>query len=202
MQEDVIMRKTAIFLALLIVSLAVPAMGADISGDWQLKRTGPQGEETWDLTFTATGNEFTVTGNHSGLGEVTGSGTVDGNNLKMLNYLATPMGRIHVQFEGVIDGNTMSGTSQSVGIDSGDTAGGGDAAGGAPGGGAPGGAAPEGAPGGGAPPEGGTPGGTGGAPGGDAQGGGAPGGGAQGGASQDGGSVDHTQPIAFTGVKK
>lgn len=177
------MRKITVFLTLLIVALSASAMAADIFGDWQIKRVGPQGEEIWDLTLTPAGSEFTVTGTHSALGEVTGSGTLDGGNIKMLNYLATPMGRIHVQFEGVVEGNKMSGTSQSVGIDSGE--GGGPAGGGQ--GGAPG-DAPQGAPGGGA-------------PGGGAPEGGAPGGGAPGGGSGDGG-VDHTQPIAFTGVKK
>jgi hypothetical protein len=185
------MRKSIVVLALLIFAFSVPAMATDISGDWQLKRVGPQGEEIWDLTFSVTGGEFTVTGNHSALGEVTGSGTMEGNNIKMLNYLATPMGRIHVQFEGVVEGNEMSGTSQSVGIDMAEGGGGG----GAPEGEAPGGA-PQGASGGGSP---------GGAPGDGAPEGGAPqgspGGGAPGGGSDSGG-VDHTKPITFTGVKK
>lgn len=173
------MRKMTVFLTLLIFALSASAMAADISGDWQLKRVGPKGEETWDLTFAANGSEFTVAGTQSELGEVTGSGTLDGNNIKMLTYLITEVGRIHVQFEGVVDGNEMSGSSQSVGLD---PAGGG---GGAPGG------APEGAPKG--SPSDGAPGGP--------PGGGAPEGGQPGGGSSKGG-VDHTQPIAFTGAKK
>jgi hypothetical protein len=178
-------RKITVCLALMIFALSVPAMAAEVSGDWQLKRVGPQGEEVWDLTFAATGSEFAVTGTHSALGEVTGSGKVDGSSIEMLNYLATPMGRIHVKFEGVLEGDKMSGTSKSVGIDMAEGGGGGAPGGapqGAPGAGAPGGAPGEGAPEGGAPQ-------------------GPPGGGAPAGGS-DGGGVDHTQPIAFTGVKK
>jgi len=196
------MRKGFILALLLMFAGSLSAFAADISGNWELKRTGPKGEEVWNLTFAQTGNDFTVTGTHSQLGEVTGSGKVEGNKLTMLDYLKTPVGRIHVQFDGQLDGDKISGTSQSVGIDNDGASGGASGAAPAAGGGAPStGTAPSGA----APAAGGQ---AAGGPGGAAPGGAAPTGAPEGAAPAGGsdagasGGVDHTKPIAFTGVRK
>jgi hypothetical protein len=56
---------------------------ADVSGNWALKHTGPQGEENWDLVITAKGKDLTITTKHQMFGDVTGTGTLDGDKITM-----------------------------------------------------------------------------------------------------------------------
>lgn len=133
--------------ALVMVLGLAPAYAADVAGNWTVSMTGPMGAESLDLAIEADGDNLAITGKHSVLGDVTGSGTVDGNAIKM-SVKATGDMPVGFEFTGTVDGDEMAGTREIKM----------DAAGGGAGG--PPGAAPQGGPEGGAPgdaPEGGAP---------------------------------------------
>jgi hypothetical protein len=129
------MRKVLFLATMFAFILTSSAWAADISGNWTLKMTGPQGEETVPLVIKAAGENLTVTGTHASFKEMTGTGTLKGDAITF-NLKST----MEFTFTGKVTGNKMAGTRE-VKMGSGGGQGG---AGGAAGGGAPaaGGAAP------------------------------------------------------------
>lgn len=169
------MRKVLFLIGLLVFVLPLYAWAADVSGNWVVTMTGPQGEESFDLAITVEGKDLAITGTHPILGDLKGSGKLDGDNIAM-EIASTGQMVVNFEFKGDVKDNKMSGTREIK-----------------MGGGAPPGGPPSG---GGSPPAGGdkTPAG---APPGD--GGNAPGGSAPG----DGGPTDLSSlPDAWSAVKK
>ena len=155
------MRKILFLASLLVFVLSSSVWAANVSGTWALKMTSPMGqEEAMDLVIKDADGNLTIETKHPMLGDMKGTGTLEGNAITM-NIEATGQMPIAIEFTGTVTGNKMAGTREIKMS--------GGARGGAPGGGAPGGGAP-----------------GGGAPGGGAPGGGAPGGGAPGGAAGGG----------------
>lgn len=166
------MRKVLFLLSVFVLAVAVPAYAANIGGTWALTMDSPQCQaESFDVTITQDGENLTVSGTHPMLQEMTGTGTLKGNDVSF-NLQATGQMAVDVAFTGKVTGKKMEGTRE---IEMAASGGGGGQGGGAPAGGGQGGP-PSGGEGGGAP----AGGGQGGPPSGG-EGGGAPGGG-QGGA--------------------
>ena len=101
--------------------------------------------ETIDIAIKADGNNLTITGKHSILGDVEGAGTLDGDAINM-TVTATGQMKVGFIFEGKVTGDEMAGTREidmsnmggggaPGGGAPGDASGGGDRAGGPPGGG-------------------------------------------------------------------
>jgi len=172
------MRKVIFLTTVLAFIFTSNVWAADISGNWTLKMSGRQGEETIPMVVKAAGEKLTVTATHSMLQAMEGTGTIKGDDVNF-NLKATGQMQIEFVFTGKVTGNKMAGTREVK------MSGGGQGGQGAPGGGqggAPGGqAGGQGAAQGGQGGQGAPGGGQGGAPGGQAGGQGAPGGG-QGGA--------------------
>ena len=136
------MRKVLLLLPLLVFSVTAIASAADVAGNWTVNMTGRRGAETLDLAIKANGNDLTISGKHSRLGDMKGSGTLNGNAIVM-SVFATGERKLGYKLEGTVTGDKMAGTRR---IDRSNM----DRAGGATGGGARGAGAAGGATGGGA----------------------------------------------------
>jgi hypothetical protein len=126
------MRKVLFLTTLLAFVLTSSVWAADISGNWTLKMTGPQGEESVPLIIKAAGENLTVTGTHASFKEMAGTGTLKGDAITF-NLKAASMEFV---FTGKVTGNKMAGTRE-VKMSSGGSQGGAPAGGqgGAPAGG-------------------------------------------------------------------
>jgi hypothetical protein len=90
----------------------------DVSGDWLFYRT-TQGETQEQGPFcrkiTQTGDSLTVSGYETGVGEISGSGMLMGNNIELtLTFMACDNQGI-IAIAATTDGNTMSGTFSATG---------------------------------------------------------------------------------------
>lgn len=100
---------TFIIFALLIFSLN--AQEVDVTGDWELTMETRRGEMTRDINFVQEGENLTVTMEGRG-GEVTGEGTIKGNDIEWTITRSTPRGEMTMTYTGKVDGDTMSGEVQ------------------------------------------------------------------------------------------
>ncbi len=135
------MRKVLFLLAVLVFAVSVPVYAADVDGNWTVNMAGRRGAETLDLEIKAGGNDLTISGTHSSLGDVTGSGTLNGDAIVM-TVTATGERKLGYKLEGTVTGDKMAGTREidrsamsSGGARGGDAAGGGARGGDAAGGG-------------------------------------------------------------------
>jgi hypothetical protein len=129
------MRKVLFLTTLIAFVLTSSVWAADVSGTWTVTMKSPMGQdESFDLAIKAAGENLTITGTHSQLQALAGTGTLKGDAITM-NVKATGQMAIEFAFTGKVAGNKMSGTREIK------------MSGGAPGGGqgdAPGGQAPAG----------------------------------------------------------
>ncbi len=160
------MRKILLLTTMFAFVLTASAWAADISGKWTVTWWGAGAEESFPIVIKAAGENLAVTGTHPAFGEMTGSGTLEGDSVSLT--LKSPS--MEIDLTGKLAGNKMEGTREIKSA-------GGGRDGGAPGGEAPQGEMPEGA--------GGHQGGQGGAPDGAAMSGGAGAPQAQGGQGTD-----------------
>jgi len=105
------MRRIVFVVAVLAICSVSIVLAADISGNWVLKMQGPMGEEEIQLVIKATGEKLKISGTHSMLQEMEGTGTLKGDSIKFkLEALGDmPMG---FEFNGKVAGNKMSGTRE------------------------------------------------------------------------------------------
>ena len=97
---------------LMVAGVASAVQNADVSGEWLLTMTLPNGNErVMTLNLEQDGANITGTVMAEGMeepGEVTG--TVDGNNIEWSVTRETQRGDFTMVYKGVVDGDTMSGT--------------------------------------------------------------------------------------------
>jgi hypothetical protein len=111
------MKKPLLFgLALLILGAAL-AIAADVNvtGDWEMTITTPNGARTSTLTFTQTGENLAVKTTGRNGQEITGTGTVKGNDIEWTITRTTPQGEFSMTYKGKVDGDKMSGTFEMRG---------------------------------------------------------------------------------------
>ncbi len=103
------MRKILLLAAVLVV--AAPLTAADVAGNWLLKMQGPMGEEEIQLVIKITGEKLKITGRHSMLQEMSGTGSLKGDSIK---FKLEASGEMPMEFEftGKVTGNRMSGTRE------------------------------------------------------------------------------------------
>ena len=107
------MRKVLFLTTLLAFVLTSSVWAADISGNWTLKWSGRQGEESVPIVIKAAGDKLTVTAKHPTLGDMAGTGTLKGNDITM-NLTATGEMEIGFDLKGTLTGNKMAGTREIV----------------------------------------------------------------------------------------
>ncbi len=103
-----------IYVTLTILSfLLIPllyAQTANVAGDWELTSQSPRGEMTRALHFDQDGEKIKVTMEGFRGGEMTGEGTVQGNNIQWTMTMSTPNGEFTLTYKGTVEGDAMSGT--------------------------------------------------------------------------------------------
>ena len=91
-----------------------PVKPADVSGVWELTTQGtPQGDMTGDVTFVQESEKVKVTMSGPGGFEMSGEGTVKGQELEWTLTVSTPQGDFSLTYKGKVDGATMSGEVQA-----------------------------------------------------------------------------------------
>jgi hypothetical protein len=111
LKRSVAMRRILFVVALFALVAAPMASAADISGNWALKMQGPMGEEEIQLVIKAVGEKLKITGTHSMLEEMSGTGTLKGDSVKFKLEASGEM-LMGFEFTGKVAGNKMSGTRE------------------------------------------------------------------------------------------
>jgi hypothetical protein len=145
------MHKLFIMIALVVSVFSCAVLADDISGTWTFTQKNMEGQDdSFDMNIKASGDKLTITGKHAKIGELSGTGTLKGDDVAItLNATgAEGKGALSFSYTGKLSGNKMSGTKETK------VSGAGGGQGGAPAGGAAG-APPSGQAG---PPAGGAPG--------------------------------------------
>lgn len=109
------MTKTKSLIALGALSLFVVSLGAfgvDVSGDWEITSEGRQGPMTRDAHIEQDGEKITVTMQGFRGDEMTGEGTIKGNEIEWTFNMSTQRGDFTITYKGKVEGDTMSGTVQ------------------------------------------------------------------------------------------
>ena len=109
------MRKIYPILALFLFTMLALLLQADevnVTGEWELTITTPRGEMTSDIRFVQEGENLTVTTKDRQGNEITGQGTVTGDEIEWTITRSTPRGEMTVTYRGKIEGDTMSGEAQ------------------------------------------------------------------------------------------
>jgi hypothetical protein len=91
-----------------------PAKPANVAGVWELTTQGtPQGDMTADATFVQEGDKikFTMAGPQGF--EMTGEGTVKGQEIEWTVVISMPQGDFALTYKGKVDGETMTGEVQA-----------------------------------------------------------------------------------------
>jgi len=96
---------------LFLLAISLSAQDINVTGDWEMTVTTPRGERTQDISFKQEGEKLTVT-MQGRRGEVTGEGTVRGNEIEWTITRSTPRGEFTMTYTGKIEGDTMSGEVQ------------------------------------------------------------------------------------------
>ena len=70
------MRKVVFSAALLVLTLGLAAVAADVSGTWAVRMRGPMGYEDFDMVIKVSGESLIVTANHPMFQELAGKFSV------------------------------------------------------------------------------------------------------------------------------
>jgi hypothetical protein len=115
MRKENYFMKRSLFLslALMLAVMASFALAAvNVTGDWEMTRTTPRGPMTSTITFTQTGENLTVKTTGRNGEEITGTGTIKGNELEWTITRTGPQGEMKVTYKAKVEGDKMTGTSQ------------------------------------------------------------------------------------------
>jgi hypothetical protein len=101
-------------LALTLAVMASFALAAvNVTGDWEMTRTTPRGPMTSTISFMQTDENLTVKMPGRNGAEMTGTGTVKGNELEWTITRTGPQGEMKITYKAKVEGDKMTGTSQS-----------------------------------------------------------------------------------------
>jgi len=93
---------------------AAPAKPVDVAGVWEMTLQGtPQGDMTSDATFVQENDKVKFTSAGPGGFEMTGEGTIKGQELEWTVTISTPQGDFMLTYKGKVDGETMTGDVQA-----------------------------------------------------------------------------------------
>jgi len=105
--------------ALLLLSRVITAADepAKVTGSWEMSVETPRGTMTQTLTLQQDGT--TLKGTLKGQrGEAPVTGSVTGNKISFTVTRETPNGSFTIEYSGVVDGDSMTGTAHSERFDS------------------------------------------------------------------------------------
>jgi hypothetical protein len=106
------MRKVMFSVLMAALVITTSAWAADLSGTWTISFTKVDGaEDSFDVAIKDAGGSLTITGTHSQLGALSGSGTLNGDAVTM-DIKATGQLPLEMIFSGKVAGNKISGTRE------------------------------------------------------------------------------------------
>jgi hypothetical protein len=111
-KEKFSMKKLFCLSLALVLAAAFALAAVNVTGDWDMTRKTPQGDRTSTITFTQTGESLTVKMPGRNGEEMTGTGTVKGNELEWTITRTGPQGEMKINYKAKVDGDKMTGTSQ------------------------------------------------------------------------------------------
>ena len=89
---------------------------ADISGTWTIMQKNNEGvDDSFDVAIRTVSEKLTITGNHSKIGALSGTGTLKGDEITMTINAEGAQGKGALSFDytGKVSGNKMSGTKET-----------------------------------------------------------------------------------------
>jgi hypothetical protein len=101
-------RMQSFWVAGLASLVATAAWAADVTGTWAMSVESQRGTTTPTMTLTQQGEELSGT-LKTQRGEVPIAGTLKGNDLKLTYSIGAGDRQFKVDYEGVVDGDSMSG---------------------------------------------------------------------------------------------
>ena len=106
--------KKLLSVLLVVTMLSACLLAADlrVGGDWEMTMDSPHGKLTGPLTLQQDGTKITGTYETEHAGKLTINGKVDGE--KILFTMEVPGGQMTISFEGVKDGDKLSGTTRPL----------------------------------------------------------------------------------------
>ena len=102
----------ALAAVLLVAGIAIAQENAKVAGKWESSFETPQGTMTQTFTFEQTGDKLKGTVSGRG-GETPLEGTIKGKEIKFTVTRQGPQGEIKIEYAGVVEGDTIKGTSTS-----------------------------------------------------------------------------------------
>ena len=110
------MRKSITSLCLGVLFLAgvyLFASAIDVSGTWEMSLETPRGETMEsEMKIEQDGDKITVTMQGFRGDEMTGEGTVDGNELEWTVNFETQRGEMTIIYKATVEGDTMTGQAE------------------------------------------------------------------------------------------
>jgi hypothetical protein len=101
-----------VLLAVAMSSACLLAADLHVGGSWEMTMDSPHGKMTGPLTLQQDGTTITGTYETEHTGKLTINGKVDGE--KILLTMEVPGGKMTINFEGVKDGDKLSGTTKPL----------------------------------------------------------------------------------------
>jgi len=98
-----------ITLALLLAPVLSAAQEVNVTGDWELTIESPRGTRTQNVHFEQTGDKLVVTMEGRRGGEVTGEGTISGNEIEWSITRSFRGNSFTMTYQGTVEGDSMKG---------------------------------------------------------------------------------------------
>jgi hypothetical protein len=102
----------SVVFAAAMLSTCLPAADLHVGGTWEMTMDSPHGKMTGPLTLQQDGAKITGTYETEHTGKLTITGKVDGD--KITFTIEVPGGQMTIQFEGVKEGEKLSGTTKPL----------------------------------------------------------------------------------------
>jgi len=100
------------FFILVFLAISLSAQDVNVTGDWEISMETPRGPMTQEMHFEQDGEKLTVTMTTRRGDEITGEGTIKGNEIEWTITRSTPRGEFTMTYKGTVEGDTMSGEVQ------------------------------------------------------------------------------------------
>ncbi len=104
--------KKLAFGILLVASLSLMVLAADISGAWEITIQSSQGEMAFDMSIEQDGENITVTMEGFQGEEMVGEGTFKDNKAEWSVTFSTPNGDFTVNYSGTLEDDILSGEAE------------------------------------------------------------------------------------------
>ncbi len=102
----------AVVFGLIGAVLPLSSQEVNVSGTWDLTTQSPRGERTSPVVFEQTGENLKVKMTSFRGDELTGTGTVKGQDIEWAITRTTPRGEMTSTYKGKVEGDTMKGEVQ------------------------------------------------------------------------------------------